>query len=319
MHTYIMQRLLAAIPTVFGITVLIFLAMRVLPGDPFLAVGGEMAMTMRMSEEQVRQARAQLGLDRPYHEQYLSWMGDIARGELGRSFWRDEPVRDLIARRAPISAEIAVLAILLAWLVGIPVGVLSATRSNTLMDYVARVFTVLFVAIPGFWLGILIVTFLVLTFLWRPPITSADILEDPWGNLQMVIGPALVLGFGIAAILARFARSSMLEVLGDDYVRTARAKGLPDRTVIWPHALKNAMLPTITVTGAAMGGLLGGAVAVETAFSVPGLGLTLVQALNERDWTIVQNLVLLYGVLFTLINLLVDISYSWFDPRIRFS
>jgi peptide/nickel transport system permease protein len=319
MHSYIMQRLLAAIPTVFGITVLIFLAMRVLPGDPFLAVGGEMAMTMRMSEEQVRQARAQLGLDWPYHEQYLSWMGDIARGELGRSFWRDEPVRDLIARRAPISAEIAVLAILLAWLVGIPVGVLSATRSNTLMDYVARVFTVLFVAIPGFWLGILIVTFLVLTFLWRPPITSADILEDPWGNLQMVIGPALVLGFGIAAILARFARSSMLEVLGDDYVRTARAKGLPDRTVIWPHALKNAMLPTITVTGAAMGGLLGGAVAVETAFSVPGLGLTLVQALNERDWTIVQNLVLLYGVLFTLINLLVDISYSWFDPRIRFS
>jgi peptide/nickel transport system permease protein len=319
MRNYIVQRLLAAIPTIFGITVLIFLAMRVLPGDPFLAVGGEMAMTMRMSEEQVRQARAQLGLDRPYHEQYLSWMGDIARGELGRSFWRDEPVRDLIARRAPISAEIAVLAILLAWLVGIPVGVLSATRSNTLMDYVARVFTVLFVAIPGFWLGILIVTFLVLTFLWRPPITSADILEDPWGNLQMVIGPALVLGFGIAAILARFARSSMLEVLGDDYVRTARAKGLPDRTVIWPHALKNAMLPTITVTGAAMGGLLGGAVAVETAFSVPGLGLTLVQALNERDWTIVQNLVLLYGVLFTLINLLVDISYSWFDPRIRFS
>ena len=318
MQTYILQRLLAAIPTIFGITVLIFLAMRVLPGDPFLAVGGEMATTVRMSEEQIRQARAQLGLDRPYHEQYLDWMGDIARGDFGRSFWRDEPVRELIIRRAPISAEIALLAIVIAWLVGIPVGVLSATRGNTLLDYVARVFSVLFIAIPGFWLGILIVTFLVLTFLWRPPIVSADLWDDPWTNLQMVIGPGVVLGLGIAAVLARFARSSMLEVLGEDHVRTARAKGLPSRAIVWPHALKNAMLPTITVTGAAIGGLLGGAVAVETAFSVPGLGLTLVQALNERDWTIVQNLVLLYGVLFTIVNLVVDVSYSWFDPRIRF-
>lgn len=319
MQTYIMRRLVAAVPTLFGITVFIFLAMRVLPGDPFLAVGGDMTSTIRMTEEQIRQARAQLGLDRPYYQQYLSWMGDIARGELGRSFWRDEPVRDLIARRAPISAEIAIVAICIAWLIGIPAGVLSATRTNTLVDYVSRVFTVLFIAIPGFWLGILIITFLVLTFLWRPPITSADIWDDPWGNIQMVIGPALVLGMGIAAVLARFSRSSMLEVLDDDYVRTARAKGLPSRVIIWPHALKNAMLPTITVTGTAIGGLLGGAVAVETAFSVPGLGLTLVQALNERDWTIVQNLVLLYGVLFTLVNLVVDLSYSWFDPRIRYS
>ncbi|MFN8522184.1 MAG: ABC transporter permease [Chloroflexota bacterium] len=319
MQTYIIRRLLAAIPTIFGITVLIFLAMRVLPGDPFLAVGGEAATSIRMTEEQVRQARAQLGIDRPYWQQYLSWMGDIARGEFGRSFWRNEPVIHLIARRAPISAEIALLAIVIAWVVGIPVGVLSAARTNSVLDYALRMLTVLFLAVPGFWLGILIVTWLVLTFLWRPPIASTDIWADPWGNVQMIIGPALVLGMGIAAVLARFSRSSMLEVLGEDYVRTARAKGLPQRSVIWPHTLKNAMLPTITVTGAAVGGLLGGAVAVETAFSVPGLGLTLVQALNERDWTIVQNLVLLYGVVFTLINLAVDISYSWFDPRIRYA
>ena len=318
MQTYILQRLLAAIPTIFGITVLIFLAMRVLPGDPFLAVGGDSATSLRMTEEQIRQARAQLGIDRPYWQQYLSWMGDIARGEFGRSFWRDEPVIHLIARRAPISAEIAILAMVIAWVVGIPVGVLSATRTNTVADYVARIFAVLFIAIPGFWLGILIVTALVLTFLWRPPMTSVELWVDPWTNLQIVIGPGIVLGLGIAAVLARFARSSMLEVMGEDYVRTARAKGLAGRTIIWPHALKNAMLPTITVTGTAIGGLLGGAVAVETAFSVPGLGLTLVQALNERDWTIVQNLVLLYGVLFTLVNLLVDVSYSWFDPRIRY-
>src|SRR5215210_4135353 len=192
MQTYIAQRLLAAIPTIFGITVLIFLAMRVLPGDPFLAVGGEMGATVRMTEEQVRQARAQLGLDRPYYQQYLSWMGDIARGELGRSFWRDEPVRVLIARRAPISAEIAILALMVAWLIGIPVGVLSATRTNTVIDYIARIFTVLFIAIPGFWLGILIITALVLTFLWRPPMASADLWEDPWTNIQIVIGPGLV-------------------------------------------------------------------------------------------------------------------------------
>jgi peptide/nickel transport system permease protein len=319
MRNYIVQRLLAAIPTIFGITVLIFLAMRVLPGDPFLAVGGESATSLRMTEDQIRQARAQLGIDRPYWQQYLSWMGDIARGEFGRSFWRDEPVINLIARRAPISAEIAILAMIVAWLIGIPIGVLSATRTNSIVDYIARIFAVLFIAIPGFWLAIIIVTTLVLAFLWRPPISSVELWVDPWTNLQIVIGPGIVLGLGIAAVLARFARSSMLEVMGEDYVRTARAKGLAMRTIIWPHALKNAMLPTITVTGTAIGGLLGGAVAVETAFSVPGLGLTLVQALNERDWAIVQNLVLLYGVLFTLVNLLVDLSYSWFDPRIRYS
>src|SRR5215210_1011685 len=192
MQTYILQRLLAAIPTIFGITVLIFLAMRVLPGDPFLAVGGESASTLRMSEEQVRQARAQLGIDRPFWQQYLSWMGDIARGELGRSFWRDETVRDLIVRRAPISAEIAVLAIVIAWFIGIPIGVLSATRTNSMVDYIARIFAVLFIAIPGFWLGILIITALVLTFLWRPPMASADLWEDPWTNIQIVIGPGLV-------------------------------------------------------------------------------------------------------------------------------
>ena len=318
MRNYVVQRLLAAIPTIFGITVLIFLAMRVLPGDPFLAVGGEAAATVRMTEEQIRQAREQLGLDRPYWQQYLSWMGDIARGEFGRSFWRDEPVINLIARRAPISAEIAILAMIVAWLIGIPIGVLSATRTNTIVDYIARIFAVLFIAIPGFWLAIIIVTTLVLAFLWRPPISSVELWVDPWTNLQIVIGPGIVLGLGIAAVLARFSRSSMLEVMGEDYVRTARAKGLAMRTIIWPHALKNAMLPTITVTGTSIGGLLGGAVAVETAFSVPGLGLTLVQALNERDWAIVQNLVLLYGVLFTLVNLLVDVSYSWFDPRIRY-
>ena len=319
MQNYIAQRLLAAIPTIFGITVLIFLAMRVLPGDPFLAVGGEGATTIRMTEEQIRQARAQLGLDRPYWQQYLSWMGDIARGELGRSFWRDEPVRDLIIRRAPISAEIGILAMIVAWIIGIPIGVLSATKTNSWLDYVARVFAVLFIAIPGFWLGILIVTALVLTFLWRPPITSVELWVDPWTNLQMVIGPGVVLGFGIAAVLARFSRSSMLEVLGEDYVRTARAKGLSPGIVDRRHVLRNALLPITTIIGLQTGLLLSGAILTESVFAYPGIGTWLLEAIEARNYPVLQGGILFVAIVFVLVNLVVDVSYAFLNPRIRLS
>ncbi len=317
MQTYVVRRVLLAIPTLIGISVLIFVVMRVLPGDPIsVLLGGE---TNRiLSPEQVQLARMSLGLDRPLYVQYLSWMGDVLRGDLGRSFWREEPVRVLILRRAPITIEIATLAVLISWSIGIPVGVLSALKRESKLDYVVRAVTMLFVAIPSFWLAMLILMFTVLNFLWRPPIEMVYLWENPWSNLQMVAGPAGVLGLGLAAVIARFSRSSMLEVLGQDYVRTARAKGLFDRQVIWPHALKNAFLPILTATGGAFGGLLGGAVAVETAFLVPGLGNALVAALSQRDWIVIQNLVLLYGVIHTVINLIVDLSYRWIDPRIRY-
>jgi peptide/nickel transport system permease protein len=263
-------------------------------------------------------ARVSLGLDKPLHEQYLSWMADVLRGDLGRSFWREEPIRVLIVRRAPITIEIATLAVLISWIIGIPVGVLSALKRESKLDHVMRVATTVFLAIPSFWLAMLILMFTVLNFLWRPPIEMVYLWENPSSNLQMVAGPAAVLGLGLAAIMARFSRSSMLEVLGQDYVRTAQAKGLLNRQVIWPHALKNAILPVITVTGGALGGLLGGAVAVETAFLVPGLGNALVVALAQRDWMVIQNLVLIYGVIHTLVNLIVDLSYRWIDPRIRY-
>jgi len=315
---YVQRRLLASIPTLVGISLLIFIAMRVLPGDPTSFTFSEGQGLHILNEEQKQQARASLGLDRPYHEQYLTWMGSVLRGDLGSSFWRGERTIDLIARRGPITAQIALMAVLLAWLVGVPIGLLSAVSRNSRFDYAARVVVTFFMAVPSFWLGLMVVLAGVLLFTWRPPLSITYPWDDPLRNLQITVGPAAAMGLGLAAVLARFTRSACLEVLGEDYVRTARAKGLRERLVVLRHVFKNSLLPVITVSGLALGGLLGGSVAVERAFGVPGLGLALVFALSERDWNVIQNLVLLYGVIFTVVNLLVDLSYAWFDPRIRY-
>lgn len=262
--------------------------------------------------------RASLGLDRPLYIQYLQWMGEVVRGDLGSSFWTKEPISALILRRGPITAQIALMAILFSWLIGVPLGMLSAIWRNSLFDYLSRFGITLFIAVPSFWVGLLIVLFTVLVFTWRPPLTIVQLWEDPGTNLSMTLLPALALGLGLAAGQARMTRSAALEVLYEDYVRTARAKGLNDRRIMWQHVFRNAMLPVITTSGLALGGLLGGAVSVERAFGVPGLGTLLVQALADRDWMMIQNLVLLYGLIFALINLLVDLSYAWFDPRIRY-
>ena len=318
MRKYLAQRLLIAIPTIFGVTLLIFIAMRVLPGDPLSAISGEGGGTYVLSQEQLQAARASLGLDRPYVVQYLDWIKDVLRGDLGKSFWRGEPIRELIFRRAPITGQIALMAIILSWVIGLPVGVVGALWRNSFTDYASRFVVTFFMAIPSFWVGLMIVLSLVLAFTWRPPLTIVYLWDDPIRNLQMTVGPALVLGVALAAMMARITRSSVLEVLGEDYVRTARAKGLRERIVVWRHALVNAMLPILTVSGTALGALLGGSVAVERAFGVPGLGLALVFAVAERDWMLIQNLVLLYGIIFVLINLVIDVSYGWFDPRIRY-
>ena len=311
------RRVLASIPALFGVTVIIFLAMRVLPGDPLAMITGEGASYI-LKEEDLQAARASLGLDRPLHEQYLSWMADVARGELGKSFWRKEPIRDIILRRAPISGQIALMAIVISWLVGIPVGIVSAIWRNSIPDYVTRVFVIFFVAVPAFWVALVVVLVGVLVFTWRPPISIVYFWDDPLTNLQITLGPAFVLGIGVAAITARMTRSATLEVLHEDYVRTARAKGLRETLVVWRHVLRNALLPVVTVSGLALGGLLGGSVAVERAFLVPGLGTALVFAVGERDWMMIQNLVLLYGVVFAVVNLLIDMTYSLLDPRIRY-
>lgn len=318
MQTYLLRRVLASVPTLFGVTVLIFIAMRVIPGDPIAMITGESGLNYALTQEEINTVRHSLGLDRPYHEQYLSWMGDVLSGELGRSFWRQEPIRDQIVRRAPITAEIALLAIVISWIIGLPVGILSAVRRNAWPDYVSRVFVIFFVAVPAFWVALLIVLAEVLIFNWRASLTIIYFWEDPWRNLQITLGPAVVLGFGVAALTARMTRSATLEILHEDYVRTARAKGLRERLVILRHVLRNALLPVVTISGLALGGLLGGSVAVERAFGVPGLGALLVMGFGERDWMMIQNLVLLYGVVFTVINLLIDLAYAFLDPRIAY-
>jgi peptide/nickel transport system permease protein len=317
-QTYLLRRVVASLPTLFGVTVLIFIAMRVIPGDPIALIASEGGLNYALSEDEINAVRHSLGLDRPYHEQYLSWMGDVMRGELGRSFWRQEPIRDQILRRAPITAEIALLAIILSWVLGLPVGILSAVKRNLWPDYVSRVFVIFFVAVPSFWVALLLVLGGVLIFNWRPSLTIVYLWENPWRNLEMTLGPAIVLGLGVAALTARMTRSATLEIMHEDYVRTARAKGLLERLVIGRHVLRNALLPVVTVSGLALGGLMGGSVAVERAFGVPGLGTLLVMGFSERDWMLIQNLVLLYGVVFTMINVLIDLTYGLLDPRIAY-
>jgi peptide/nickel transport system permease protein len=250
--------------------------------------------------------------------QYITWLKDIGTGKLGKSFWRGDTVVDLIVQRGPLTVEIAVMAIILSWVVGIPVGILSALRQNSALDYLARFFTVLFLAIPGFWLGAMIVLVLLLWWDYAPPLGVINIWDDPAKNLQLALGPAVVLGLAVSAYIARMTRSSLLEIIREDYIRTARAKGLREQAVVLKHALRNASLPIITLSGVLFGFLLSGTVVVEQAFNVPGLGKAMVEAFVMLDYAVIQNLVLLYSVVFIVINLLIDVSYAWLDPRIRY-
>lgn len=316
MLKYIAKRLLIAIPTIFGVTVLIFLIMRALPGDP-LAVFFDPSQIQLMSDAQRAGLMADLGLDRPLATQYLSWAGNALRGDLGTSFLRGDPIAETIGRRGAISAEIGILSILIAWFIGLPIGILSAMRPNSIGDAVASLFAVMFLAIPGFWLGLLMILGFIHWFSYHPPILSSQLWQDPWLNLQIVAGPALVLGMAQAAFVARMARSSLFEVFREDYVRTARAKGMKESVVLLRHALPNALLPVITLSGVLLGFALGGSVTVEKAFNTPGLGNTLISGAIDRDHSMVQSIVLVYSMVFVGVNLLVDLSYSFLDPRIR--
>ena len=318
MQKYIVRRLLYAIPGLFGITLIIFFTLRILPGDPLAILYGDGGRE-NLTDADIAEIKHQLGIDKALVLQYGDWMKDVFTGKMGESFWRGDSVSEMIIRRGPLTAEIAVIAVLISWLIGLPVGILGAVRQNGIADYVSRFFTIIFLAVPSFWVAILVVVFSLLVFNYRPPLGIIQLWEDPFRNLQIVIAPGVVLGLATSAYIARMARTTLLEVIRDDYVRTARAKGLPERTVVLRHALRNALLPVITLSGVLFGLLLGGSVAVELAFTVPGLGSALVQAFTERDFVVVQNLVLLYGVIFVFVNLSIDLAYAWLDPRIRYT
>jgi peptide/nickel transport system permease protein len=317
MFVYVARRLAFGAFTVLGVSIVVFLVMRILPGDPLVAIFGPEGFT-KLSDAQRASYMAELGLSDPLIVQYLNWIKDIARGDFGRSFFRAESVADMILRRGPLTAEIAVISVVLSWIVGIPVAIVSAMRPNSFGDNISRFFSILFLAVPGFWMAMLIVLASLFWFGYRPPLTGVSLLADPVANLQIVIGPAVVLGLGQAAYIARMARSSLLEVIREDYVRTARAKGLSGRLVISVHALPNALLPVITLSGILLGLVLAGSIPVERAFATPGLGYAMFTAVSERDVFVMQNLVFLYAVVFVLLNILVDIVIAWLDPRIRY-
>lgn len=317
MRKYLLRRAGYALGTLLGVSLTIFVVLRVIPGDPLVAILGAEGHAQMKPEDRVR-IMADLGLSDPLPVQYGRWLIDIGAGRLGKSFFRGDTVAELIAHRGPISAEIGVLALIVSWLVGLPVGILSAFKPNSIPDGLARALSILFIAIPGFWLGMLIVLALLFWFGYKAPFIIVGIWESPWQNFQMVIGPAVVLGLAQGAYIARMSRSCLLEVISEDFVRTARAKGLREGLVVLRHALPNALLPVITISGVLLGFVLGGSVAVEQAFGVPGLGRALVVAVIERDIIVVQNLVLFYAVIFVAVNVLVDLSYAWLDPRIRF-
>ena len=316
MYHYIVRRLAFGAVTVIGVSIVVFFVLRVLPGDPLVAIFGPEGYT-KLTDAQRASYMSELGLSDPLWVQYFAWVADIIRGDFGHSFFRSESVADMILRRGPLTAEIALLSVVLSWLVGIPVAIVSALKPNTAADSVVRFLSILFLAVPGFWIGMLIVLGLLFWFGYRAPMAGASLFTDPWVNLQLVIGPAIVLGMGQAAYIARMGRSSLLEVIREDYVRTARAKGLNNRWVIALHALPNALLPVITLSGVLLGLVLAGSIPVERAFGTPGLGYSMFTAVYERDVFVMQNLVFLYSVVFVVLNIVVDLTIAFLDPRIR--
>src|SRR6476620_6126737 len=316
MYSYIARRLAFGAITVVGVSIMVFVIMRILPGDPLVAIFGPEGYT-KLTDAQRESYMRELGLSDPLWVQYLRWVKDIIQGNFGHSFFRSESVADMILRRGPLTAEIALISVVLSWLVGIPVAIISALKPNTAADSAVRFVSILFIAVPGFWVGMLIVLALLFWFGYRAPMAGVGFFTDPLGNLQLVIGPAIVLGLGQAAYIARMGRSSLLEVIREDYVRTARAKGLNNRWLIALHALPNALLPVITLSGVLLGLVLAGSIPVERAFGTPGLGYSMFTAVYERDVFVMQNLVFLYATVFVALNIAIDVTIAFLDPRIR--
>jgi peptide/nickel transport system permease protein len=315
MHKYVIRRLFLAVPVLLLSSLIVFGLMRVMPGDALTAL---MAESGNVSARELQKLRKDLGLDRPYHEQYLIWVWQMVSFNPGYSIFTNEPIPVALKKSIPVTIELALLAMVLGLLIAIPVGVVSATRQDTPSDYVGRLVAISGLSLPDFWLGTLVITFAAIWFSWIPPLGYTSLWESPWRNLQQFLLPAAVLGFRLSAATMRMMRSTLLEVLREDYVRTAWAKGLGERMIIYKHALKNALIPVVTIVGGQFGTLLAGTVIVETIFALPGMGRLTVEAILFRDYPVVQtNVMLVAGTLVTL-NLLVDLTYAWLDPRIHY-
>ena len=318
MHKYVIRRLFLIIPTIFLLTILVFLVMRVLPGDVALMImGGEGGV--RISAYSMDSLRETLGLNRPLHMQYLAWLLDITKGNLGTSLLSGRSVTSEVITRFPITFQIALMAQFLALVLGIPMGILSAVYRNSVLDYTLRFWSIFFLAAPTFWLGLLVILAGAFWFNWLPPMGYHALWEDPVGNLTQLLWPSLILASHGLATIARMTRSTMLEVLREDYIRTARAKGLREQVVIIRHALKNALIPVVTLAGLSFAILMGGTVILEYIFGIPGMGSYIINAIQVHDYPIVQGGIVVFALLFMLTNLAIDLAYGWLDPRISYS
>jgi peptide/nickel transport system permease protein len=313
MQVYLARRLLLVIPTLIGVSMVVFLLVRLLPGD---------AVTMLLQEynygKDADELRARLGLDRPIYVQYLDWAGGVVRGDLGTSLRNKTPVAEELLGRMPVTAELGLMAMVVGLAVAIPIGVIAAVRQDSWSDYIGRSAAIGALAIPSFWLGTLVVTLPSVWWGWTPPLRYTTFLADPLKNLQHVVIPAIILGLALSGSIMRLTRAQMLEVLRQDFVRTASAKGLAERAVVVRHALKNAFIPVLTLLGLQVSILIGGTVVLESVFVLPGMGRYLLEAVQYRDYPVIQGLNLIFATVIILANLVVDLLYGWLDPRVRY-
>jgi peptide/nickel transport system permease protein len=316
MTQYALTRIVLVIPTLLAVAVLIFVLVRVVPGDivELRLVSGGSYITPGVVEAE----RTRLGLNKPLWDQFLEWIVGMVRLDLGRSMWSGEPVAHEIGIRLPLSLQLAVMATIIATVLAIPLGIVAAVQRGRWPDYAVQVFSVAGLSVPSFWLGILIILFLLNVFGYLPPLTFSPLLENPRANLAQLIWPALAVGYRYSAVATRMTRSAMLEVLREDYIRTAWAKGLARQVILRRHALRNAMLPVITVIGLEFAFLIGGLVVTEQVFNLNGVGKLIVDAINQRDYTLIQGLMLLVAAAYIGVNVVVDLLYAWLDPRISY-
>ncbi len=317
MQAYIVRRLLALIPTLFFASLIVFVTVRLIPGS---------VIDMMLSQNDISddkfsrdQLIAALGLDKPMWEQYVTWAGGILlHGDFGRSLWQNTPVAELLAARLPVTFQLGLMALIVALVVAIPIGAYSAMRQDTAGDYIGRSFSILMLAVPSFWMGTMVMVFPSVWWGWSPEVKFIPFRQDPLHNLSQMLLPAIILGTSLSAVTMRLTRTMMLEVLRQDYIRTARAKGLSERLVVARHALRNALIPVVTLIGLQAPLLIGGAVIMEQIFVIPGMGLLLLDAVNQRDYPIITGVFLIVGVAVMLINLAVDLSYGLLDPKVRY-
>ena len=316
MLRYIGNRLLLMIPTLIGVAVLTFFLLRVVPGDIVeVKLRGD---GMFVSQEVLQRERVRLGLDRSLGAQFADWMTGLLTLDLGKSMWTERPVIEEIGARFQLTFQLALMTTVIASMIAIPLGITAALLRNTWTDYVVRVVTIAGLAVPAFWLGMLILLALLAVFDWLPSISFTPIYSDPVANLSQLIWPAMAVGYRFAAVLARIVRSTLLEVLNEDYIRTARAKGVFERVVVRRHALRNALLPAITVIGLEFAFLLGGLVVTEQVFNLNGLGKLFVQSVSRHDFMLIQGMVMMFAAFYVFVNLVIDVLYAVLDPRIRY-